>query len=430
MNPIRVLRISMAGFTLLATTAMGENWPQWRGMTFDGISHEAKAPVEWSKTKNIAWRLPLPGPAGSTPIVWDKQIFLTSVDEKGALLLISVNTDGKELWQKVVASGNKDVRGDEGNSASNSPCTDGKHVWVMMANGVLGCYTMDGNEVWKFNLQSRYGNFNIQFGLTSTPVLDDGRLYLQLIHGDGRASTEEALLACLDANNGQEIWHTERVTGASQENEHSYSSPTIYQDGKQKYLIAHGGDYITAHQLADGVEIWRYCLNPQGALYHPTLRFVASPLAVPGFIIAPSAKNGPVVCIQGDAKGDVTNDKSAVIWRRDKGTPDVPSPLYYDGLVYLCRENGNLVCVDAAKGDTIYEERTTADRHRASPLLADGKIYLTARKGIVSVVQVGRNFKLLAQNDLGEPVSSSPAFSQGTLYVRTFDALYAIRPAP
>ena len=427
MNSTALLRTFVASLIFLPT-AMAENWPQWRGVTFDGISHETNVPVKWSKTENVAWRLPLPGPAGSTPIIWDEQIFVTSVDDKGALLLISVTTDGKELWRTVVTAGNHDVRGDEGNSASNSPCTDGKHVWVMMANGILGCYSMDGNEVWKFDLQKRYGNFNIQFGLTSSPLLDDGRLYLQLIHGDMRTSTEEALLVCLDSINGSEIWRSERLTGARQENKHSYSSPTLYQDGQQKYLIAHGGDFITAHQLEDGVEIWRYCLNPQGALYHPTLRFVASPLAVPGFVVAPSAKNGPVVCIKGDAKGDITDNKSAVLWRRDKGTPDVPSPLYYDGLVYLCRENGNLVCVDAANGATIYEERTTADRHRASPLLADGKIYLTARKGVVSVVKAGRNFELLAQNDMGETISSSPVISQGKLYLRTFDALYAIRP--
>jgi outer membrane protein assembly factor BamB len=412
----------------LAQPLVAENWPQWRGPTFDGISRETGVPVKWSQAEGVVWRLPLPGPAGSTPVIWGDRIFLTSVDSAGRLLLICVSTTGKQLWSQVVSAGNRDVRGDEGNSASNSPCTDGRHVWTMMANGALGCYTVDGEEVWKIDLQDRYGRFNIQFGLTSTPVLDKSRLYVQLIHGDMRTKAEEALLVCLDAATGQEVWQQPRLTGATHENKHSYSSPTLYRDNEREYLVAHGGDFVSAHRLTDGSELWRYCLNPQGVEYHPTLRFVASPLAIPGFVIAPSAKKGPVVCIRADAQGDITASESAILWRRDKGTPDVPSPVYQDGLVYLCLENGNLVCVDGRTGETIYEERTTADRHRASPVLADGKLYLTARKGIVTVAKVGREFEILAQNDLGEPMSSTPVFSGGRVYLRTFEALYAIGP--
>lgn len=409
-----------------AVAAEPEYWPQWRGVRLDGVSHEKGLPVQWSKETGIAWRLPMPGPAGSTPIVWKDQIFVTSVDGEGRLLLLCVGVDGKEQWRREVSRGNRDVRGDEGNSASNSPCTDGHHVWTMMADGVLACYTLDGKETWRLNLAERYGAFNIQFGMTSTPLLHHGRLYLQLVHGDGKAETEEALLACLDAANGSEIWRHARNTGASQENEHSYSSPTLYDDGKLTYLLAHGGDYISAHDLDTGKERWRYCLNPQGALYHPTLRFVASPLAVPGLIVAPSAKNGPVVAIKPDASGDITDNGAAILWRRKEGTPDVPSPVADESLVYLCRENGNLVCVDRQTGETLYEKRTTADRHRSSPVLADGKLYLTARKGVVTVVKAGRDFEILAQNDLGEPTSSSPAIAAGRIYIRTFDALYAI----
>jgi outer membrane protein assembly factor BamB len=411
---------------LARATAFADNWPQWRGGNHNGISEERNIPTKWNRQEGVLWRLPLPGPAGSTPAIWDQRIFVTSVDRSGQLLLLCIGTDGKEQWRRLVATGNHNVRGDEGNYASNSPSTDGKFVWVMMGNGIIACHTIDGNEVWKFDLQDRYGRFDIQFGLASTPVLESGRLFLQMIHGDGGSSTEEALLVCLDAATGKEIWQHRRITGATQENEHSYSSPTIYNDGQRKFLVSHGGDYITAHKLEDGSELWRYCLNPKGAQYHPTLRFVASPLAAPGFVIAPSAKNGPIVCIKADAKGDVTDNKSAILWRREKGTPDVPSPLYHDGLVYLCRENGNLVCVDALDGKTIYEERTTADRHRASPVLADGKIYTSARNGIITVAKVGRTFEILAQNDMGEPISSSPAISQGRIYLRTFDALYAI----
>lgn len=410
----------------ISNSLLADNWPQWRGAKGDGVSTEKNIPSEWDKASNVAWKLDLPGAAGSTPAIWNDKIFVTSVDGDD-LLLICVSTTGKKLWSAKLGEGNRNVRTDEGNTASPSPATDGKYVWATMANGITACYSVDGKEVWKFDLQERYGKFKIQFGMTATPVLHNGKLYVQLIHGEGRAQTQEAIVVCLDAVTGKEVWEIDRVTGASKENEHSYASPMIYKDAAHEYLITHGGDYAIAHQLGDGKEIWRCCLNPQGEKYHPTLRFVSSPLATEGMIIVPSAKNGPVVSVKPDSKGDVSNKTEAFIWKHDRGTPDVPSPLYHDGLVYLCRENGNLVCVDAKSGEKLYEERTVRDRHRASPVYADGKIYLTARNGTVTVVKAGREFEVISKNDLGEPTTASPAISNGTIYIRTFKALYAIR---
>jgi outer membrane protein assembly factor BamB len=132
------------------------------------------------------------------------------------------------------------------------------------------------------------------------------------------------------------------------------------------------------------------------------------------------------LALKPDASGDITETKAGHLWRRDQNTPDVPSPLIYDGLVYLCRESGVLIVVDAKTGDEYYQERTHSQRHRASPVLADGKLFLTARDGVVTVVQPGREFKVLATNELGEPISSSPAIANGRIYLRTFEALYAI----
>ncbi|MGC4006642.1 MAG: PQQ-binding-like beta-propeller repeat protein [Pirellulales bacterium] len=154
---------------------------------------------------------------------------------------------------------------------------------------------------------------------------------------------------------------------------------------------------------------------------------VASPVSAPGLIVVPTAKNGPVLGLKPDAVGDVTANESAVLWRLNRNTPDVPSPLVSDGLVYLCRENGTLVLLDAKTGEQIYEKRTHADRHRTSPVLADGKLYLSARDGTVSVVEPGREFKLLGQNKFKEPLAASPVAANDTLYFRTYDALYAVK---
>src|SRR5262249_47751445 len=159
---------------------------------------------------------------------------------------------GKERWRREVAEGNKNVRVDEGNSASPSPATDGKHIWTFMANGILACYDVEGNETWKFDVQDRYGKLNIQFGMTSTPLLNDGRLYVQLIHGDGDPKTREAVVVCLDAVSGREIWRHSRLSDAHDECEHSYASPLLYRDERQVCLLVHGADCITAHRLDTG----------------------------------------------------------------------------------------------------------------------------------------------------------------------------------
>jgi outer membrane protein assembly factor BamB len=181
-----------------------------------------------------------------------------------------------------------------------------------------------------------------------------------------------------------------------------------------------------AHRLEDGAEIWR-CggLNPKEH-YNPTLRLVASPATAPGIIVVPSAKNGPVVALRPDGKGDITGSKEVVIWKRPRNTPDVPSPVIHDGLVYLCRENGDVLGLDAKTGEEIYHKQTTWSKYRASPVYADGKLYITSRDGDVTVAKAGKEFEILAKNELGEQIAASPAISNGRIYFRTFEALWAI----
>jgi outer membrane protein assembly factor BamB len=145
----------------------------------------------------------------------------------------------------------------------------------------------------------------------------------------------------------------------------------------------------------------------------------------PGLVVIPTAKRGPVVAVKPDVSGLVTDAESGVEWTRPK-TPDVPSPLILDDLVYLCMENGVLHCVDRKSGELVYEKRAVSDRYRASPVYADGHIYVTARKGVVTVFKAGREFEQVAVNEIGEAVSASPAISNGRIYLRSFDALWAI----
>ena len=422
LRPVAILLVAF----LAAAPAQAENWPQWRGAKLDGISNEKELPLHWSKTENVLWRLPLPGQAGATPVVWEDRIFLTSVDGEN-LVLICVGTDGKEQWRQTVGAGNKAVRDDEGNYASPSPCTDGKHVWTLMGTGDLACYTTSGEPVWKFNVQERYGKLKIQFGLASTPVLDNGRLYLQLIHGEGNPDTREARVVCLDGATGNEIWQSERPSDGRAECEHSYASPILYRDSEREFLLTHGSDYIVAYDLKTGRELWR-CgdLNPKGS-YNPTLRFVASPVAVPGYIVVPSAKKKGVLCLKPTGEGDITDKPEFSHWRWTSGTPDVPSPLIVDGIVYFCDEDGFFSGADLSTGKYWFNKQPTSrGRHRASPVFANGHIYSTARSGVITVVRAGPMFRIVAQNDMEEPMTASPVISGGRIYLRTFEALYAV----
>jgi outer membrane protein assembly factor BamB len=396
------------------------DWPQWRGPENDGISQETGLPTEWDESKNVAWKLKMPGMAGSTPAVWGERIFLTSEDDTD-LVLMCVDTGGKELWKTRLATGRQRFMRGEGNNASPSPSTDGKHVWAYVGTGDLGCYDFDGKPVWKFNVQDRYGKFRIQHGMHITPLLDGDRLYLQLIHSGAQ------YVIALDKATGKEVWKVKRPSDGRAENEHSYTSPVIWRKGNDAYLITHGNDYAIAHRLQDGSEIWRVGgLNPKDR-YRGDLRFVASPVAAPDLIVIPSAKDHGVVGLKPDAEGLVMPGSKYERWRLNRGTPDVPSPLVYNGLVYLCRENGGwLICLDAKTGREQYNQRTHNSIYRASPLAADGHIYLTARDGTVTVVKAGPAFERVAENRLADTFTASPAVSNGRIYLRGWNSLYAI----
>lgn len=417
-----VLRLAVCFCLLLTGVISAGDWPSWRGPNRDGLSPETNLPWQWGEDQNLAWKLKLPGMGGATPIVWQDRLFVTSEEGKD-LLLLCISTEGRELWRRKLGTGTgRRVRVDEGNYASPTPSTNGKQVFAFAGTGDFVCFSLDGEEVWRFNAQERYGKFDIQFGMHTTPLLDGDRLYLPLIHSGG------AWVICLDAATGNERWKVKRPSDGRAECEHSYASPALYRKGDLAYLIVHGNDYATGHDLKDGRELWRVGgLNPKDR-YNPTLRFVATPLATPDLIVIPTAKNGPVVGLKPSASGDVGPGSPHEQWRIPRDTPDVPSPVLHEGLVYLCRENGTLLCLDATTGQQCYKERIHSARYRASPVVADGKVYCTARDGTVTVVATGRTFKVLATNKLNDQIAASPAIANGRIYLRGYERLYAIGP--
>jgi outer membrane protein assembly factor BamB len=411
---------------LLAVPGRADNWPQWRGPDNDGVSRETNLPAEWDATKNVVWKLRLPGKGSSTPAIWGDRLFLTSEDAKD-LVLVCISTEGKELWKrKLGTSSGRMIMRDESSPATSSPSTDGTHVYAFVGPGDFACFDFDGKEVWRFNPQQRWGKFQLQFGMHATPVLYGDRLYQHLLHSGGY------WVVAIDKATGKDVWKVERKSDARNECEHAYTSPFLWRNGKDAYLVCHGNDYTTAHRLDDGSEIWRLTdLNPPNPneRYHPTLRFVASPGVSADLIVVPTAKGQQVVAIRPDATGLVKAGSPFEQFRRPRDTPDVSSPLIHGGLVYLCRETGLLLCLDARSGKEQYSQSLHKARYRASPVYADGKVYCTARDGTVSVVQAGPTFKLLATNRLPDQIAASPAIANGRIYVRGFETLYAIGAA-
>jgi outer membrane protein assembly factor BamB len=400
---------------ILAAPATADDWPSWRGPKRDGVSAERDLPSTWGPEANILWKTPLPGAAGSTPVIAKDRIFLTSPSADAAqLLLLCLGTDGKPRWERSLAKGLRDPR----NLASASPSTDGVHVWAYAGTGDLACFTMDGDEVWRAQIQERYGRFKLGFGMTTTPLLHEGVLYLQLIHSGG------AWVLALEAASGKELWKTERKSDGVDECEHSYASIQFWPGG---VLISHGNDYTIGHDPKTGAELWRLGdLNPKEK-YNRTLRFVSSPLVTPDLIVVPTAKGGAVVALDPRAKGRIDRENVAhQKWRVNSGTPDVASPLVYDGIVYLSDNSGALTALDAATGAQLYKQRPDKDNHFASPAAGDGKIYLAGRSGAVSAVAAGREFKVLSVNKLPDAFDASPAISGGRIYLRGAAQLWAI----
>ncbi len=428
----RVLSVAvtfLCGFVLVSTGFAQQDWTQWRGPKLDSVAAGEKI-VDTLDESTKLWRAELPGPAGSSPIVVGDRVFLTSVDGEKLVVLCFEASSGKELWRKYVEGKDKASR-DSGNSASSSPCSDGTHVWTMFGNGQVNCFTVDGNEVWAKNLQDEYGEFQIQFGMSTTPVLDGDQLIFGLMHGKMRndTSTSVGKIVSLDLKTGKENWLHLRKTDAVSENKHVYASPAIDHSGGTPQLVIHGADYTTGHSMEDGSEVWRLGgMNPKGDAYNPYLRFVASPTCYGGKVIIPTAKRGPVLAVESGLEGKLTRDSLA--WRSDRVTPDVATPVYYQDRIFLARENGALACLDAETGKKLTEKRYMADKHRSTPVAVDGKLVITDRAGRVILVKADESLEEISSIDLGEETLSSPAVSNGKLFVRTFDALYAFGDGP
>ena len=462
MSSRRILPVACA-WALLVTSpgvrAGEDDWPQWRGPAQDGVSNAAGLPTTWGPEENIVWKCAMPSWSGSTPILWGERIFLVSPsavdaetldkyaeeqrkraeeggDQRGRRrggarggrhpggetmqLLCLSKQDGKLLWTQPIDSGNKLYM--KGNNASPSPVTDGEHLWAVAGTGAIAAFDMAGKRVWARNLQDDYGEFGHQWGYACSPLLHEGKLIVEVLHGSH--TDEPSYVVAFDAASGKPVWKVDRPTDAPRESPDAYTTPLLLKHAGQTQIVISGGDCVTGHDPDSGKELWRVRgLNPRGASNY---RIVASPLAAGGMIYAPTRVQ-PLLAIRLDDEVRPGDDDVAWKWD-DRGGPDVPTPACDGSLFYMVSDSGMATCLDAKTGAVIWgPERTAQGSVSSSPLLADGKLYFTNEEGVTVVLAAGKEFKLLAQNELdGSYTLSSPVASGERLYIRTQDYLYCI----
>lgn len=436
----------------LCVTASASDWPQWRGADMNGISPAEDVPSEWSARKNIVWKAEMPTWSGGTPVIHGDWIFLTSpskpdpepkrVEEPDPepqqgrrrrrrgpsrnpgghelFLLAYSRTDGAEKWRAVVDTGNELHR--KHNNTSPSPVTDGKHVWIVTGTGQVAAYTVEGKQVWTFNLQDVYGDFGLNWGYASSPLLYEDKLIIQILHG--MHTDLPSYVAAYDRLTGKRLWKQIRPTDAPRESPDAYTTPVVLTTGGKDQIVISGADNVTGHDPDTGEELWRSGgMNPDGSDFH---RIVGSPVTADGIVYATSNKK-PILAIRGGGTGDITT--SHRVWSYEgPGAPDVPSSVT-DGIhYYMVDDRGLVSCLDAKTGETIWgPERTAQGTVSSSLVLADDKLFILNENGVTTVVQAGPVYKLLATNELdGSYTLSSPAVAGNQIFIRTGNYLYCI----
>jgi outer membrane protein assembly factor BamB len=413
---LRIAQLFIVVF-LLAIVAHAENWPQWRGPNLNGVSGEKNLPFRWSTEENILWKLALPSWSGSTPIIWQSFIFLNVADGDNLQLWCVDRKKGDVLWKRPLGAGNVKLR--KQNMSSPSPVTDGRNVYVMTGTGILKGFDFSGKELWTREIQKDYGEFGLNWGYASSPLLMDDSLYVQVLHG--MKTDDPSYVLRIDKKTGKTLWKVERSTAAIRESPDAYTTPGLLRYGKNVEIVITGGDCVTGHDPATGKELWRANgLNPEN---NPFYRIVASPVIFNDIIYAPTRVR-PLLALKAGGRGDITS--SHVLWSTVNG-PDVPTPVTDGKYFYVVNDRGIVWCLDAKTGEEIYgQQRLKPGTYSASPVLGDDKIYITNEDGLTTVLKAGPKFEVLAENALNDYCLSSPAISERQIFIRTAQQLFCI----
>lgn len=407
----------------LAGPLLAGNWPHWRGPTGNGVSPDATPPTEWSDTKNVKWKVAVPGRGSGSPVVWEDRVFVTSgVAEDGGLGFDGENLSklafkvfcfdrgtGKLLWERTAVEATPHEGTHSTNTfASASPCTNGTHVYAHFGSRGLYCYTMDGELVWKRDdfgrMQARNG-----FGEGSSPTLAGDTILVPWDHEGPSA------LFALNRLTGETLWK------AARDEPTNWSTPLVVEHKGRAQVIMNGENAARAYDLETGKELWR-CAGQ-------TTRPVASAVSDGELAILASGFRGSYIgAFHLGGRGNLKGTRH-VAWSADKNTPDLASPLLSGDRLYFTKsKSAQLSCVDPRTGEPYY---TTArvpglSTLYASPVAAGGHVYITGRSGTTVVIRDARQFEIVASNSLDEGVDATPAPVDNQLFIRGERHLFCI----
>jgi len=436
---VKFCRLSLAvvvigtALTALPANSQGlENWPQWRGPLGTGVAPAAEPPLTWSQNESIRWKLRVPGEGASTPIIWRDQVFVLAAYPSGnaeagdpqagkgakstprpteayRFVLMSVDRNsGKIAWEKIC----REEIPHEGHHptntyASSSPITDGQHVVAFFGSHGLYCFDLGGNLQWQKDLGKQ--TTKLAFGEGATPALHGNTLVVTWDHD------REAFVVAFDKRTGAELWRKPR------DEKTGWSTPLIVEHNGKAQVITTATNRIRSYDLATGELIWDH----EGL----TSNAIPTPVVKDGVVFATSGYQGfKLFAIRLGKTGDLTGS-DAIVWRLDRDTPYVPSPLLSANRLYFFKSNnGILSCLDVETGKPHFSAERIEGLQSvyASPVAAAGRVYLVARDGTTVVIKDADKLEILATNRLDDPIDASPAISGNQLFLRSRQNLYCV----
>ena len=413
-----------------------QHWPQWRGPLFSGAAAQGNPPVEFGESKNLKWKVRIPGKGHSTPVVWGDYLVVTTAvptDRKppkgenrqegmrvgppstGTEFIHRFNVmlvnrhHGEILWTTTVAEEFPLERThDLGSWASNSPITDGERIYAYFGSRGIHCLDFKGNVIWSKD----FGQMEkvMSFGEGSSPALYDNRLVIVWDH-EG-----ESFIVTLDARTGEELWRVKR------DEQSSWSTPLVIEAGGRNQVITSATKKVRSYDLADGSLIW----ESTGM----TRNVIPNPVYAHGVLYIMSGYRGAALqAIDPTIASGTVQGTPALLREYNQDTPYTPAPLLMDGLLYFLRNNnGYLTCMDARTGEVKYASQKIEGINAiySSPTGAAGRICFAAT-GRAVVVQAGPEFKMLASNALDDTFHASPIVVGDALYLRGFEYLYCFQ---
>ena len=445
--PARKITLTNAGraSSLPRSGSAAGSWPSFRGHRALGIAEGQNLPDQWNtKTgENILWRTPIPGLAHSSPVVWGDKVFVTtaiSTDPKATFrpglygdgdaskdhsvhkwMIYAIDKrSGKIAWERVAHQGQPiEKRHIKATYANATPATNGRIVVAWFGSQGVHAYDVNGKSLWKVDLgRVDMGAYDIptyEWGPASSPIIWNDLVIIQC------DTQTDSFLIALDSATGKTIWKTDR------EELPSWGTPTVADTSAGIQLLTNASNFIRAYDPRTGKELWR--LGRSSKITAPT------PLVSDDLIVVSSGRGPerPIFVVRPNARGDITlaDGKTAsetIAWSRTGRGSYMPTPLIYQGRLYVLANNGTLDAYNLKTGEEVYRQRlpTIGSGYSASPVAADGKIYLTNEDGEIVVVAAGDKFTHIATNLMGELLMATPALSEGVMYVRSSQSLFAV----